>query len=555
MNITTSNIWQTTLPAKAGKNRRAFRLRRIGRWLCCNLLAYGILGSLTLQAQPSEPSNAPETVSKSTNTSSAQAENPDTSSNTAASTVITDEPVHLTGIHHEVIFSFGHDVELKAGDTAEAVVVIFGSAKIDGKVHDATVAVWGNLDIEGETQDAVAVMGNLKAGPHARIHNDVVTVGGHQEVVPGAKMGANPTEVDFPEWLKGWVGHCVLLARPLAPQVGFVWLIALLFLLVYAFIAILVPRPVQACVNELNNRPATTCLIGLLSLVLVPLVFIILAATGLGLIVVPFLLAALFFAGLLGRVALLEWLGFRLAGQLATDVTIKPLLALLIGSVIIAILYLIPVIGLLTFAVISVWGLGAAMLAAFGGLRREIPQKIAPTTPVFSTAPTSPITDPTVGMAAAGSATASAPAVATAAASAAPPILPELLSYPRAGFWERMGAGFLDLVLLGIVCQFIHHITPPLAFLVAVAYFAAIWTWRATSIGGIVLGLKVVRLDGQPVGFGVALVRALAGILSFVVLFLGFLWITWDPDKQGWHDKIAGTVVLKLPRGTPLLCL
>ena len=69
------------------------------------------------------------------------------------------------------------------------------------------------------------------------------------------------------------------------------------------------------------------------------------------------------------------------------------------------------------------------------------------------------------------------------------------------------------------------------------------------------VGLKVVRMDEQPVTFAVALVRALAAAFSMVVFFLGFLWIAWDAERQAWHDKIAGTVVLKLPRGTPLVCL
>jgi len=55
--------------------------------------------------------------------------------------------------------------------------------------------------------------------------------------------------------------------------------------------------------------------------------------------------------------------------------------------------------------------------------------------------------------------------------------------------------------------------------------------------------------------FVVALVRALAAFFSAIVLFLGFLWIFWDEEKQSWHDKIAGTVVVRLPRGTPLVCL
>jgi uncharacterized RDD family membrane protein YckC len=135
-----------------------------------------------------------------------------------------------------------------------------------------------------------------------------------------------------------------------------------------------------------------------------------------------------------------------------------------------------------------------------------------------------------------------------------PPVIPtEALMLPRAGFWERMGAGFLDMVLVGILSSLVGGAT--LGFLVALAYFAGMWTWRGTTIGGIVLNLKVVRYDGQPMNFGVGLVRALAAAFSIVVLFLGFLWIAWSRDKQGWHDKIAGTVVIRLPRGTPLLCI
>ena len=87
----------------------------------------------------------------------------------------------------------------------------------------------------------------------------------------------------------------------------------------------------------------------------------------------------------------------------------------------------------------------------------------------------------------------------------------------------------------------------------AVAYFSALWAWRKTTIGGIVLGLKVVRTDAKPLSFPVALVRSLAAAFSIFVLFLGFLWIAWDREKQGWHDKIAGTYVLKMPKGTPLI--
>jgi len=137
--------------------------------------------------------------------------------------------------------------------------------------------------------------------------------------------------------------------------------------------------------------------------------------------------------------------------------------------------------------------------------------------------------------------------------SASPPVVSEVLTLPRANFWERMGAAFLDVILVSILGSFVGG--PPLGYLVALAYFAGMWAWKGTTIGGIVLNLKVVRLDDQPVTFVVALVRGLASAFSVIVLFLGFFWMIWDREKQTWHDKIAGTVVVRQPRGMPLVCL
>jgi uncharacterized RDD family membrane protein YckC len=46
----------------------------------------------------------------------------------------------------------------------------------------------------------------------------------------------------------------------------------------------------------------------------------------------------------------------------------------------------------------------------------------------------------------------------------------------------------------------------------------------------------------------------LAAVFSTMVMFVGFLWIAWDKEKQGWHDKIAGTVVVRLPHTQSLVC-
>jgi uncharacterized RDD family membrane protein YckC len=84
-------------------------------------------------------------------------------------------------------------------------------------------------------------------------------------------------------------------------------------------------------------------------------------------------------------------------------------------------------------------------------------------------------------------------------------------------------------------------------------YGAIMWKLRGTTVGGIVFDLHVVRMDGRPVDWETAIVRALGCFLSLAVAGLGFIWIAFDHDRQAWHDKIAGTVVVRAKRGVPLL--
>lgn len=59
------------------------------------------------------------------------------------------------------------------------------------------------------------------------------------------------------------------------------------------------------------------------------------------------------------------------------------------------------------------------------------------------------------------------------------------------------------------------------------------------------LGLCLVEADGSTVGPAAAAVRALGAVLSAAYLGLGFLWILFDPERRGFHDKIAGTWVVR----------
>ncbi|HEX7617889.1 MAG TPA: RDD family protein, partial [Verrucomicrobiae bacterium] len=470
---------------------------------------------------------------------------------------------------------------------------ILGNVTLSNEASGDVVAVLGNVKLATNAivhGDTVSVLGNIEMGPNTRVRGDVVAVGGAVERGEGSVVDGEVMGMPGFKWLGEWLEQCVFKLRPLAPQLGWLWTITGIMLAVYLLIAVAFPRPVQACVDEITRRPVTTVLMGLLTKILVPFVFLILVATGVGLFVVPFLVIALMCAGMIGKIALLQYFGQQIGRQFNLAVIQKPLMAFLLGWVILTLLYLVPVLGFIVYTLVGLWALGAVVLAMFSGRRREMPERTAAPPPgsspppaygsaaAFAAGAPAPMTgvppvnagDAPAGTPDAANHPPAPPLVATpiqtsmGSATVAPQALQELLSYPRAGFWERMGAAFLDIVVVGIIPGIAHGPLgflvlfvsgPPVFLIIALAYFAGLWAWKGTTIGGIVLKLHVVRCDGQPVTFLAALVRGLAAALSVIVLFLGFLWIAWDHDKQGWHDKIAGTIVVRLPRSLPLVCL
>lgn len=85
-------------------------------------------------------------------------------------------------------------------------------------------------------------------------------------------------------------------------------------------------------------------------------------------------------------------------------------------------------------------------------------------------------------------------------------------------------------------------------WLIAPAYYILMEGRPAgQTIGKRLLGTRVVRKSGggAPIGYGLAIVRFLGRILDLVTLGLGLVWAVWDPQHQTFHDKIAGTLVVR----------
>jgi len=139
------------------------------------------------------------------------------------------------------------------------------------------------------------------------------------------------------------------------------------------------------------------------------------------------------------------------------------------------------------------------------------------------------------------------------------PLCGVLIRSPEAGSLSsparRLGAYILDIILWGIIAACVFTIVaagaaagsiilPILGIVFLFGFQIFVWA-KSTSPGKWALGMKVYRTSGKPLGFFGMLVRETIGkFISGLILSLGYLWIIWDRDKQAWHDKLVGSVVV-----------
>jgi uncharacterized RDD family membrane protein YckC len=127
---------------------------------------------------------------------------------------------------------------------------------------------------------------------------------------------------------------------------------------------------------------------------------------------------------------------------------------------------------------------------------------------------------------------------------------PEAVVSPRAGFWIRFGAAIVDGVILAIIqlvlILAIGNAGQLLSIVIGLGYYIYLeGSGSGQTVGKRVAGIRVISaVNGGPIGYGAATGRYFARILSAIPLLLGYLWMLWDGNKQTWHDKLSGSVVV-----------
>ena len=462
---------------------------------------------------------------------------------------------------------------LKAGETVRQVVVIGGDATIEGRVDEDVVVILGHAQL-GSTAEIggsfVVVGGTGVIAEGARVHEDVFALGG-LDAAPGFSPGGNHVAIGTASLgsrltaLVPWLTRGLVFGRLIVPDLAWVWGVAIIFFLLNLLLNLLFDGPVRACASALRATPVSAFLTGLLVMLLAGPLCLLLAISVVGIAVIPFAIGALLLGAIVGRIGFARWLGMSVMHQEDLESRPQSLRSFLIGSAIMCVAYAIPVIGVLTWAMASVFGLGAAMQAFMRAYRRENPKpprKVAPVppapAPVTAAGPTAPVE--TLTASPLDEPFEPVPDLPLAAGVATTAGVVDLLSCPRATFLERLAAFGLDIVLILIAAQILrldrlfegYPSFERNLLLLAVVYHVGFWAWKQTTVGGLICQLRLVRTDGGRVQFAEALVRGLTGIFSLAVVGLGFFWILRDPERQAWHDRIAGTYVVKVPRNWPI---
>lgn len=112
--------------------------------------------------------------------------------------------------------------------------------------------------------------------------------------------------------------------------------------------------------------------------------------------------------------------------------------------------------------------------------------------------------------------------------------LPLLLAIYGRAYFDGSRAGFLA----GVADVMISWVGPAMGILV-------FWLYKQATPGKMMLNIQIIdAATGGSLSLGQSVVRYLGYFVSAIPLGLGLLWVGFDEKKQGWHDKMAGTLVI-----------
>lgn len=121
----------------------------------------------------------------------------------------------------------------------------------------------------------------------------------------------------------------------------------------------------------------------------------------------------------------------------------------------------------------------------------------------------------------------------------------------KAGLGTRFIALIIDGIVLGIIYWLLAALTGRgelggiASFIVGVIYqWYFLTSQNGQTPGKRVMGIRVVKVNGAPLTAADVIIRYIGYYINTAIILLGWIWAIFDANKQGWHDKLAGTYVV-----------
>jgi len=140
----------------------------------------------------------------------------------------------------------------------------------------------------------------------------------------------------------------------------------------------------------------------------------------------------------------------------------------------------------------------------------------------------------------------------------------DVLTFDLAGLNSRALAFFIDIIIISLVALLafgigiffvkdtggivLNRVFMPiylLLFFLGSSYFVVLNGYGGKTIGKMIMGIRIISSEGNNIGFWQSFARWIGYYISGAFLFIGFLWSIFDKNSQSWHDKIAGTFVVR----------
>jgi hypothetical protein len=264
------------------------------------------------------------------------------------------------------IISVDGTVDVPAGQTVDGVVVVNGTATIEGTVN-SVVVIRGTATLTGATaQHLLVVDGTANLGPGTTVSGDITTLRGDVLRDASAVVSGRTTTLD---------ANLAALAFAVIPVLIVIWVGVYVAMVVAGLgLAAFGARQTRAAEALITRKPGQTLAAGLIATIALPILFGLVTVTVIGAPVgLAMLLVGLPLLAFIGWLVAAVWVGDWLLGQRGTHEAEHPYKAAVLGVVVLALVGILPFVG----AIATLFGVGGVVLAAWTGLRPETP--LAPT--------------------------------------------------------------------------------------------------------------------------------------------------------------------------------